>query len=61
MKRARAIQPGKQGSMHISRFFLAGILLLSLPVFGAGLLASAALPQATNNPAASPNNPASRL
>jgi len=52
MKRARAIQPGKQGSMHISRFFLAGILLLSLPVFGAGLLASAALPQATNNPAA---------
>ena len=45
MKRARAIQPGKQGSMHISRFFLAGILW-------AGLLASAALPQATNNPAA---------
>src|SRR6195256_1178509 len=52
MNLARTIQPGKQGSMNTPRFFLAGILLLSLPVFGAGLLAFAALPQATNGPAA---------
>src|SRR5258705_8794961 len=38
--------------MNTPRFFLAGILLLSLPVFGVGLLAFSALPQATNNPAA---------
>src|SRR5258708_16032553 len=37
--------------MHTSRFLLAGILCMSLPVFGAGPLASGALPQATNNPA----------
>jgi hypothetical protein len=52
MKRMRAIQLGKQGSMNTPRFFLAGILCMSLPVFGAGLLASGALPQATNNPVA---------
>src|SRR5712672_1714516 len=52
MKRVRAIRPGKQGSMNTPRFFLAGILWLSLLVFGACLLASGALPQATNNPAA---------
>ena len=38
--------------MNASIFFLAGILLLMLPASEAGLLASAALPQATNNPAA---------
>src|SRR6202790_3186749 len=36
------MEPGKQGRMNTSRFFLAGILWMSL-------LASAALPQATNN------------
>ncbi len=38
--------------MNTPRFFLAGILWMSLLVFGADLLASGALPQATNNPAA---------
>lgn len=49
---------GKQGIMNTSSFFLAGILLLglpvsgpSLPVSGAGLLGPGALPQATNNQA----------
>jgi len=37
--------PGKQGIMNTSRFFLPGIVWMSLLAFGA-------LPQATNNPAA---------
>ena len=49
MKRIRTVQPGKepgkQGRMNTSRFFLAGIILWS------SLLAPRALPQATNNPA----------
>jgi len=50
---ARSRHPtGEAGSMNTPRFFLAGILWMSLLVFGAGLLASGALPQATNNPAA---------
>src|SRR5882757_2189828 len=52
MTRIRAIQPGKQGSMNTPGFFLAAILCMNLPVFGAGPLAPAAFPQATNNPAA---------
>ena len=39
------MEPGKQGRMNTSRFFLVGIL-------GTSLLASGALPQATNNQAA---------
>src|SRR6202166_4260712 len=39
------MEPGKQGRMNTSRFFLVGIL-------GTSLLASGALPQATDNQAA---------
>jgi hypothetical protein len=49
VKRIRTVvpgeEPGKQGHMNTSRFFLAGIL-------GTSLFASGALPQATNNQAA---------
>ena len=45
MKLARTIVPGKQGCMNTSRFFLPGIVWMSLLAFGA-------LPQATDNPAA---------
>ena len=45
MKGIRTMEPGKQGRMDTSRFFLAGILWISL-------LAPGALPQATNNQAA---------
>src|SRR6202047_5182123 len=46
------MEPGKQGRMNTSRFFLAGILWTSVLASGVGLLASGALPQATNNQAA---------
>jgi hypothetical protein len=45
VKRIRATAPGKEGRMNPSRFFLAGILWVSL-------LAPGALPQATDNKAA---------
>src|ERR1700732_5040355 len=46
------MEPGKQGRMNTSRFFLAGILWTSVLASGVGLLASGSLPQATNNQAA---------
>src|SRR6202048_2582286 len=46
------MQPEKQGRMNTSRFFLTGILSLSLLASGASLLTSGAAPQATNTEAA---------